>query len=251
MTPLPDSFLRGHIAHRGLHDRSHGRPENSRAAIDAAIELGVGIEVDIQPSADGQAMVFHDYVLDRLTGRQDHITALPATALSDIPLTGGTEGVPTLPQVLARVDGRAPLLIEIKDQDGNMGPNVGPLEDAALSALDGYRGDVALMSFNPHSVAHLAARAPHLPLGLVTSAYDEAHWPELDASTRQRLAGIPDLNRIGCAFISHEVAALGMPRVAEIKATGLPILCWTVKSKVQEMQARHIADAVTFEGYLP
>ncbi|WP_371155464.1 glycerophosphodiester phosphodiesterase family protein [Jannaschia sp. 2305UL9-9] len=251
MTSLPDSFLRGHIAHRALHDRQDGRPENSLAAIQAAVDLGVAIELDVQPSADGQAMVFHDDTLDRLTAETGPIDARTADELTLIPLLGGHEGIPTLPQVLALVDGRVPLLIEVKDRDGQMGPNIGGLEDATLAALAGYSGDVALMSFNPNSVAYLAAQAPHIPRGIVTSAYSDAHWPELTPETRAHLAAVPDLDRTKAAFISHEVGALTMPRVAEIKAQGLPILCWTVRSAEQEAQARQIADAVTFEGYLP
>ncbi|PWJ21911.1 glycerophosphodiester phosphodiesterase family protein [Jannaschia seohaensis] len=251
MIPLPASFLKGHLAHRGLHDREKGRPENSLAAFRAAIELGVGIELDVQRSADGVAMAFHDYKLERLTGRAGQIADLDAAALAEVPLLGGDEGVPTLAQALAEIAGRVPVLIEVKDQDGAMGPNVGPLEDAVLAALDGYEGDVALMSFNPHSVAHMATKAPHLPRGLTTSAFDAEDWPDLPAETRERLARIPDLDRVGAAFISHQGDALTMPRVAEIKAQGLPILCWTIRSKEQERIARTVADAVTFEGYLP
>ncbi|MGB3405992.1 MAG: glycerophosphodiester phosphodiesterase family protein [Jannaschia sp.] len=251
MTRLPDSFLRGHIAHRGLHDRTNGRPENSVAAFMAALDLGIAIELDVQPSADGVAMAFHDNNLDRLTLEVGPIHLRTAADLSQIPLRGGPAGIPALGDVLTLIGGRVPLLIEIKDRDGDMGANIGPLEDAVLAALDGYAGDVACMSFNPNSVAHLAARAPRIPRGLVTSAFLPEHWPELTESTRHRLAGIPDVERVGASFISHEVGTLDMPRVAEIKAAGLPILCWTVRSAAQEREARKIADAVTFEGYLP
>ena len=248
---LPRSFLAGPIAHRGLHDRSAGRPENSMAAFDAAVARGYAIELDVQPSADGVAMAFHDDRLDRLTDATGPVERLTADALSRLTLRGGTAGIPRLAEVLGRVAGRVPLLVEIKDQDGDMGPDVGPLEDAVIAALDGYAGPVAVMSFNPHTVACLQNRAPHLPRGLVTSAFDARTWPDLSPATRDRLAGIPDLRRVGACFVSHEADALDMPRVAEIKAAGLPILCWTVRSPAQEAEARRIADTVTFEGYLP
>ncbi|TFL20173.1 glycerophosphodiester phosphodiesterase family protein [Jannaschia formosa] len=251
MIPLPVFFLAGHIAHRGLHDRAAGRPENSLAAFRAAVGIGVAIELDVQPSKDGEAMAFHDYDLARLTGREGAVDDLSAAALGETPLLGGDEGVPTLRAALAAVAGRVPVLIEVKDRDGDMGPRVGPLEDAVIDALDGYEGDVAVMSFNPHSVARMADRAPHLPRGLTTSAFEARHWPELSDATRARLAAIPDLDRVGGAFISHQADALQMPRVAEIKASGLPVLCWTIRSRAQEAMARRIADAVTFEGYLP
>lgn len=246
---LPAAFLAGHIAHRGLH--APGAPENSMAALRAAMDLGVGIEIDIQPAADGTAMVFHDYDLSRLTGAEGPVDGRTAEALGRLPLLGTPETVPRLRDVLECVGGAVPLLIEIKDRDGDMGLNVGPLEDAVIDDLTGYAGDVAVMSFNPHSVARFRDKAPHLPRGLVTSAYAPEHWPDLTATTRDRLREIADYDTLGCAFISHEAGALNMPRVAELKAQGARVLCWTVRSKAQELEARRIADAVTFEGYLP
>ncbi|WP_299821361.1 glycerophosphodiester phosphodiesterase family protein [uncultured Jannaschia sp.] len=248
---LPQAFLSAPIAHRGLHDRNAGRPENSMAAFGAAMARGYAIELDVQPSADGVAMAFHDDRLDRLTGATGTIDSLPAEALSRLPLRGGTECVPRLAEVLDHVAGRVPLLIEIKDRDGDMGPNVGSLERAVIATLDGYAGAVAVMSFNPHSVAWFKAQAPHLPRGLVTSAFHARDWPDLSPATRERLARMPDLDRVGASFVSHEAEALDMPRIAEIKAAGLPVLCWTIRSPAQEAEVRRIADNVTFEGYLP
>src|SRR5690606_17300252 len=122
-----------------LHDRAAGRPENSPAAIAAAIDAGYAIEIDIQPSADGVPMVFHDYDLRRLTGQPGRIRGKTAAELARIPLLdAGGGGIPTLAEVLRLVAGRVPLLIEIKDQDGAMGPDVGPLENAVARDLAGY-----------------------------------------------------------------------------------------------------------------
>jgi glycerophosphoryl diester phosphodiesterase len=100
MTTLPDSFRTTPIAHRALHDITQGRPENSRAAIKAAIDHGYGIEIDLQVSQDDQAMVFHDYDLRRLTVETGPVRLRSATDLQDISLTGGTDGIPTLAEVL-------------------------------------------------------------------------------------------------------------------------------------------------------
>ncbi|MCW3783673.1 glycerophosphodiester phosphodiesterase family protein [Defluviimonas salinarum] len=246
---LPAAFLTAPIAHRGLHDRSAGRPENSLAAFRAAVAAGVGIECDIQPSADGVPMVFHDYDLRRLTGVPGRVGSRTAAELGTLKLLGGADCVPTLAEMLALVAGRVPLLIEIKDQDGAMGPDVGPLERAVDAALRDYAGPVALMSFNPHSVAALAAAAPDRPRGLVTSAYTAADWPLLPAAVRDRLREIPDYDRVGASFISHEAADLGRDRVAELKRAGAVVLCWTVRSPEAEAKARQVAANVTFEGY--
>jgi glycerophosphoryl diester phosphodiesterase len=152
--------------------------------------------------------------------------------------------------VLELVAGRVPVLIEIKDQDGAMGPNVGPLEAAVAEAIAGYSGPLAVMSFNPHSVAAMADLSPKVPRGLVTSAYRPHDWP-LPQATCDRLRDIPDFDRCGASFISHEVDDLSRPRVQELKQQGAVILCWTVTSQQAEQKAREIAHNITFEQYLP
>lgn len=246
---LHPDFLRLPIAHRALHDRARGRPENSRAAIRAAVAAGYGIEVDVQLSSDGVAMVFHDDRLDRLTAEKGPVAARTAADLSRIRLKDAEDGIPSLAEVLGIVGGRVPLLIEIKDQSGNLGPKVGPLERAVAADLAGYTGPVAVMSFNPHSVAALAAAAPEVPRGITTSAYRVADWHRLPATTRARLRRIPDYGRVGATFISHEAKDLGRKRVAELKARGAAILCWTIRSPEAEAVARTVAQNVTFEGY--
>ncbi len=250
MTPvLPKTFLQCPIAHRALHDVSDNRPENSRAAIRAAIDAGYGIEIDLQLTSDNQAMVFHDYDLRRLTGAVGPIRQITAKKASQTILKHSDEGIPTLAEVLELVAGQVPLLIEFKDQDGGMGTEIGQLEQDAVRALQDYSGPVALMSFNPNSVAELARIAPHLPRGLVTCSYrpEEELLPQ---ATCDHLRKITDFDRVGASFISHEVADLNRPRVAELKNRDVPILCWTVRSAEQEAEARKVADNVTFEGYL-
>ncbi len=247
---LPDALLKYPIAHRALHDASRGRPENSRAAIRAAMQAGFGIEIDLQLSRDDQAMVFHDYDLGRLTGESGAIHQRTTAELGQIALKHGRgETIPTLVEVLDLVNGQAPLLIELKDQDGGMGPDIGPLEAATVAALNGYEGVVAVMSFNPHSVAELARLAPHVPRGLVTKSYGLADML-LSAATCNWLREIPDFDRVGAGFISHEVTDLTRPRVLELRRAGVPVLCWTVRSPQIDTEARRNADNVTFEGYI-
>lgn len=249
MPDLPAVFLGPPIAHRALHERAAGRPENSRAAVRAAVAAGYGIEIDVQPSADGRAMVFHDYTLDRLTARTGPILSHDAATLAGIGLTDAEDGIPTLAEVLELVAGRVALLVEIKSQDRPGAPGTGPLEAAVARDLAGYQGPVAVMSFNPASVAEMARLAPDLPRGIVTEAYDKADYPEMPAATRERLRAIADYDAVGASFISHNWKDLSRPRVAELKAAGAAILCWTIRSTEEEAIARRIAQNVTFEGY--
>ena len=246
---LPRAFYDIPLAHRALHDANDARPENSRAAIRAAIAAGYGIEVDVQLSADGAAMVFHDYALDRLTGASGAVRLLSATDLGNIKLQGGDEGIPDLPEVLEIVAGQVPLVIELKDQDGGMGPDIGALEQATATAIAEYEGPVAVMSFNPHSAVRMAELLPDVPRGIVSSAYRYDDWP-LPRATCDHLRDIPDYDRTEACFISHEVDDLDNPRVRELKDQGAMICCWTVRSAAQEADARRIADNVTFESYL-
>jgi glycerophosphoryl diester phosphodiesterase len=246
---LPPAFLNAPIAHRALHDKTKGRPENSLAAILAAKSAGYGIELDLQISSDGVAMVFHDEVLDRLTDETGPVRDRDAQTLMSIPLRHGAEGIPTLAIVLKLVAGRVPLLLEIKDQHGGLGPTDGRLEAATAATLAGYDGPVALMSFNPHSIAEMARLCPDLPRGLTTSAFDPDDWAPVPADRCAALREIGDYDRVEASFISHEAADLDRPRVAQIKAKA-PVLCWTITSAAAEAHARRIADNVTFEGYL-
>lgn len=246
---LPERLRRLPVAHRALHDRALRRPENSRAAIRAAMAAGYAIEIDLQLSADGHAMVFHDDELDRLTAATGPVRARSAAALGAIGLKDADEGIPSLAEILALVNGAVPLLVEIKDQDGGIGPGVGVLEAAAARLLAGYAGDVAVMSFNPHSVAEMARLLPRVPRGLTTCAWDEDEWAPLPPADCARLRDIPDYNRVGASFVSHDWVDLGRARVAELAAQGADVLCWTIRSAQDEATARRIACNVTFEGY--
>jgi glycerophosphoryl diester phosphodiesterase len=243
---LPPAFLARPIAHRALHDRAAGRPENSRAAIRAAMDAGYGIEIDVQLSSDQVAMVFHDDDLHRLTGETGPVSARDAQALGATRLTDAVDGVPTLSEVLAIVQGRVPLLIEIKEQAG---PHHGLLAQAVARALKDYDGPVAIMSFDPREVAAFGQAMPDLPRGLTTCSYTAEDWPDVPAEHRATLRDIVHFDEVGGSFISHEAADLDRPRVAELKAQGATILCWTIRSPEQEAKARKVAQNITFEGY--
>jgi len=202
-------------------------------------------------SKDGQPVVFHDYSLERLTKEKGAVAQTDLADLQRLTLLGSGETIPSLEQVFSLVNGRVPLLIEFKDQDGIMGPNTGPLDQAVADLLPHYHGPVAIMSYNPHAMAHMAQIAPNTPRGLVTSGFPEEDWPTIPNARLAELRHIPDFARVDAAFISHGAEHLGMPRVTELKNSGTPVICWTVRSPAEETAARKIADNITFEGYLP
>ncbi|MBU3031542.1 glycerophosphodiester phosphodiesterase family protein [Paracoccus marinaquae] len=247
MATLPLEFLRIPFAHRGLH--GPGVPENSLAAAEAAIAAGYGIEMDIQPAAGCVPMVFHDYDLARLAGDEGYIADIEAGDLAGMRLLDTDQAIPTLAEMLRLVAGRVPLLIEIKDQDGRLGTNIGDLHDHVADQLKSYDGPVAVMSFNPHVVKAFHAAMPRIPAGITSCGFPAEDWPALDKDTRRDLAGIGDFEASGACFISHDRNDLANPRVVALKSRGVPVLCWTVRSPAEEAEARRLADNITFEGY--
>ena len=246
---LHPDFLRMPIAHRGLH--RPGLPENSMAAFRAAIANGYGIECDIQRAMDGTPMVFHDYELKRLTHEANGtVAASTPQQLARLRLAGSDETMPTLAEMLAEVAGRVPLLIEIKDPTLDSGADVGKLPQRVAEELAGYAGPVAVMSFNPHVIAAFHQAAPEIAVGLTTCAYEAGEWPMLDQAKRSHLAQIADFDAVGASFISHDRNDLENPAVLALKARGVPVLTWTIRSQGQEVEARRTADNITFEDYL-
>ncbi len=248
--PLPQSFLDHALTHRGLHARDKGIIENSPSAVQAAIDAGYGIEIDIQRSKDGTAMVFHDDRMDRLTHERGLVRDFTQSELCGITLKDSTDKIETLAQILARVNGQVPLLIEIKDQSLTLADVDGTLEKAVALCLEDYEGDVAVMSFNPASVAFMAQYAPTVPRGLTTCDFAPNAWPICPPDTLGRLQSLVDYDDVEASFISHDHHDLKSEHIVQFQRRGDPILTWTIKSAAQEAAARHIANNITFEGYL-
>ena len=193
MPALDPAFLKTPIAHRALHDASKGIFENCRSAIIAAIEHGYAIEIDLQLSADGRAMVFHDDTLDRLTDKREDVSDYTAAELSRIKVGSGQDVIEPLEDILHLIDGRVPLLIELKDQSRQLSQTDGRLEQATIDALSLYHGPVAVMSFNPYMIATMAQLSSELPLGLTTGGFMDPSWG-IDAERIAHLSQIADFD---------------------------------------------------------
>ena len=219
MPTLDPAFLKTPIAHRALHDASKGIYENCRSAIIAAIEYGYAIEIDLQLSADGRAMVFHDDTLDRLTDKRDDISDYTAAELSQIKVGIGQDVIEPLEDILRLIDGRAPLLIELKDQSRQLSQTDGRLEQATIDALSHYQGPVAVMSFNPYMIENLAKLTSDLPLGLTTGSFMDPSWG-IDAERIAHLSQITDFDPKRYSFVSHFVLELTLPCIQALKNRG-------------------------------
>jgi len=202
--------------------------------------------LDVQASSDDVPIVFHDYTLERLTGEAGSVQARTAKELEKTAITGSKDRVPTLETVMAQVDGKVPLLVEVKDQDRSLGSNIGRLSENIARLVEQYAGPVAVMSFNPHHVADMPCAR-----GLVTCVFNRTHWAPAGSDRLAAVTEMLDLDAVGASFISHDRRRLDHPAVARAKASGRTVLCWTVRSRKEDKAAREVADNVTFEGYDP
>jgi glycerophosphoryl diester phosphodiesterase len=225
-------------AHRGLH--LPGVPENSLSAVRGAIERGMGIECDVQRSFDGQAMVFHDWELDRLTAESGPLAQRGSEELVRLELNGSHDRIPTLRRLLEEVGGRAPILIEIKSRRGSF-RHAGALCQAVRRVLEGYTGQHAIMSFDPRVVRWFADRSPLTVRGLVVTEENDKALP---GRIRRRLslwAAKPD-------FLAYDIRDLPSRFAAAQRKRGLPVLTWTVRSAEHRERAAEYADAPIAEG---
>jgi glycerophosphoryl diester phosphodiesterase len=232
------------IAHRGWH--AAGRPENSLSAAKAAVAAGYAIECDIQRSADGEVVVFHDETLARLTGAQGGIGDFPLATLRGLKLTGSGEPIPTLAELLALIAGRVALICEIKSGfDGDF-----RLAARAAEIAAAYDGPLAFKSFDPDVVAFLRAAACPRPLGIVAeAAYDDPYFAALTSAQKRDCAAFLHIGRTTPDFLSFSVHDLPHALPTLMRALGgKPVMAWTVRRPAQWAAARLYADQAVFEG---
>ena len=223
------------IAHRGFHDMNRTRFENSRSAFEAAIDAGFAIECDVHPLADGAVAVFHDETLGRLTGRAGNVRDLGAGDLPGLRLGGTADAPETLNDLLTLVAGRTPLVIELK----GFGPRQGDLVARVARALEGYGGHAAIMSFDHSLVERFRDDAPDLPCGLTAEGRDAGALANHEAVADQ------------VDFLSYAVEDLPNAFVEDFRASGRPVITWTVRTERQCGLTREHADQMTFEGFDP
>jgi len=245
--PWPDGLIARPIAHRGLHDAARGIVENTAGAIDAAIAGRYGIEVDLQISGDGEAMVHHDDALGRLTDGDGRLAEMSAAELKRVPFRASAERMLTLPELLERVGGRVALVLELKSRfDGE-----DRLVARVARALASYAGPVAAMSFDPVIVAALRRIAPHLRRGIVAERRFAELPPRSAAWRRPALAHLLHAPMTRPDFVAYRVDDLPAPATRVARLLGLPVLTWTVRTAAQRQRAAQHADQMIFEGFRP
>jgi glycerophosphoryl diester phosphodiesterase len=227
-------------AHRGLHGA--GVPENTRGAFAAAIERGFGIELDVQLSLDGAAVVFHDDDLNRLAGVDAPVASKTAAELARLPILGTAERMATLPDTFSFIADRMPVLVEIKNERST----TGAIEEAVAAAFAAYPGRAAVMSWNVASIAWFARHHPQTPRGLVVTSFWRSGGfspyllPRLAAVLPPELTADPH-------FLAYDIRCLPTGRSERFRRKGRPVLTWTVRSEREQERARRYADRPIFE----
>lgn len=228
------------IAHRGYHTKT--APENSMAAFANAIEKGYAIELDVQLLADNTVVVFHDESLARMTGNDGYIKYLNQEDLKQLKLKDSKQTIPTLKEVLDFVDGRVPLLIEIKNKY-----KVGSLEQAVIDILKNYKGEFAVQSFNPFSLSYFKKHAPNILRGQLSGFLkkEKMSWIKKTLLKSMRF----NKKTSEPHFIAYEASTLPNRYVNKFKK--LPLLAWPVRSKEEYLKIVKYCDNVIFENFDP
>ena len=232
------------FAHRGLH--GEGIAENSMSAFRAAVDAGFGIELDVRLSRDGRLVVFHDDDLKRMCKDERLVSEVDSTELSGMSLLGTEDGVPTFEEVLKLVDGRVPLLVEIKELSGNA------VSTAAAKMLADYKGEFIVESFNPLSLKNFKKELPGVPVGILSMRFQRDKTFGL--RFRNFLLGAL-LTNVICRpnFIAYQNEDGGRFAVKLLGGVfGAPRFAWTVRSEEEELAAKKRGfDSVIFENYKP
>ena len=247
MAGKPDvsSLMGVYYAHRGLHDNKGDAPENSMAAIKNAVNHGYGIEFDVQLTRDRIPVVFHDESLRRVCGVEGNVRDYTYEKLQQFPLLASQERIPLLADVLAAVDGKVPLIIEIKIHE-----NAGEVCAKADELIAAYKGAYCIESFDPRAVIWYRKNRPQVIRGQLSSSFKEPGKPEkfVHMLVHYLLTNVmarPD-------FIAYDHHHKGnISRVLCRKVFGALSVAWTLKSQQEMDAAKKDFDLFIFEQFIP
>jgi glycerophosphoryl diester phosphodiesterase len=233
------------IAHRGLHAGS--AIENTESAFTAALQNNYAIECDLQITADGEAVVFHDDEVERLLDAKGLVKHHTTKQLKAMTFKRGSDRVQTLGELIEQVDGKATLVIELKSHwDGDL-----TLTHRTLEILKHYTGPFALMSFDPDFVACMVELSPTTTRGITADCATDPYYDPLPLQRRLALSSFSHLPQTRPHFVSFDFMQLPYEPVSKLRAMGRPVITWTIESEQQATQALKHCDQVTFQGYRP
>ena len=233
-------------AHRGLYDNEHGIPENSMAAFRRAVDKGYGIELDVHLTADNQLVVFHDDTLTRMCGVNKKISSFLYSDLMQLRLLDTEEGIPLFKDVLELIDGKVPLIIELKVD----GSNQNLLCPLVWQLLSRYKGDYCIESFHPFVLQWFKRHEPQVVRGQLSCNFFKEN-PHCDivlflmSNLMTNFFTHPD-------FIAYKYLDLDNPAVIyNRKLFHIMTVVWTIPGKPTYDRFKNKVDAMIFEGFEP
>ena len=156
-----------YYAHRGLYNNSGSAPENTMAAFNRAVKAGYGIELDVQLTKDGKVVVTHDFHLRRNCGVEGDVDQFTYQELQQFPVFHSEERIPLLEDVLKRIDGKVPLLVELKYKEGSR------ICEKTSQLLDEYKGAYVIESFHPQVLLWYKKHSPQVVRGQLSMNYQK------------------------------------------------------------------------------
>ena len=237
------AFSDYYIAHRGLHDNKGPAPENSMAAFKLAVEKGYGIEFDVHITRDEQLVIFHDHNIRRITGAEGKVEDMSLKELRSHYLLASKEKAPTLWQLLQYVQGRVPLIVELKAERHQ---DVAKLCEAVAFELDAYEGLTCVESFHPGVVRWFRKNRPQMLRGQLSEHFKEEGPIGFPMSACLfNFAARPDFIAYNIKFADY-FAFRFLRNVCQATC-----VAWTVKNEGQLREAEKNYDVFIFEGFEP
>lgn len=232
-------------AHRGFFDNDDGVPENSVAAFKYAVLGNFGIELDLQLTADGRVVVFHDYSLKRMCGADVKLSSLTLAELNQYRLLDTEYRIPTFEEVLKLVDGKVPLLIELKGENGNTA-----ICDIVAEMLDAYEGAYSVESFNPLLLRWFKKKRPEIRRGQLVTKLPCLKRHNFFRNLLRNCMLTNCLSRPDFIAV-NEKCLRAFPITLCTSLFGIKLFVWTVKTKEHLEINRENGDCSIFEGFDP
>ena len=224
------------VAHRGYHDMNKEVWENTLSAFGRAIEAGFAIECDLHYASDAVPVVFHDDDLQRVCNLPAQLRDRTSAELGLLSVGGTKDKIPTLKQLLRLCDGKVPLVLELKGREGD---DEG-FAESVIEVLEGYKGHVALMSFDHWLIKDLKELEAPYPIGLTADGNEPETFFKHDEAMQ-----------LGLDFISYFYGHLPNPFITAQRQHGIPVITWTVRDEAARKHTFANADQMTFEGFDP
>lgn len=238
-------FLNVYYAHRGLHDNSSQAPENSMEAFKRAVAAGYGIEMDIQISADGVPVVFHDFTLKRICGKEGKVCDYTWQELKTFRLCGTEETIPCFEEVLKEINGAVPLIVELKAEQFDIS-----VCEAADRLLEKYQGLYCVESFNPLALFWYRKNHGKVVRGQLSDGFLKSG--EFKGALYFFLQNLM-LNWItkpDFVAYNHKYESIPARRICRSLYKNMAV-AWTIKSQKELDRARDKFDVFIFDSFIP